>query len=107
MSELLITKNEYDKSVILVDFLSEFKSNINGNQDIKNVVFTPVIAGYCIRFDYKKIPSEIELSLNKSKFSVKMKVDCKIGNQKEKTFISKSKEDNQEILNKLFIVCGE
>ena len=101
MSGSPITKNEYDKSVILVDFLSEFKSDINGNKDIENVVFTPIISGYCIKFDYKKIPSEIELSLNKSKFSVKMKVDCKIGNQKEKTFISKNQNDNKEILNKI------
>ena len=101
MSELPITKNEYDKSVILVDFLSEFKSNINGNQGIENVVFTPVISGYCISFDYNNVPSEISLTLNKSKFSVKLKVGCKIGNQKEKTFISKNQNDNKEILNKI------
>ncbi len=101
MSELSITKNEYDKSVVLTDFLSEFKLIINDNKQIKNVVFMPKIAGYRITFDYKDIPSEILLSLNKSKFTVKMKVDYIKQNKKMKTFLSKSQNDNQEILNQI------
>ena len=64
MSGLPITKNEYDKSVILAGFLSEFKFKINGNKHIENVVFTPKKAGYCIKFSYNDIPYEILLSLN-------------------------------------------
>ena len=107
MSGLPITKNEYDKSVILINFLSEFRLKINDNKHIESVVFTPEITGYCIKFDYNNIPSKISLILNNSKFTVKMKVKYIKGNEETKTFLSKSKEDNQEFLNKLFVVCGD
>ncbi len=101
MSELPITKNEYDKSVILVDFLSEFKEKTKDNENIKNVIFLPEIAGYCIKFDYNDIPSKISLSLNKSKFKSSMKVKYIRRDEELKTFLSRNKKDNQEILNQI------
>ncbi|MEE1502867.1 MAG: hypothetical protein UGF89_01305 [Acutalibacteraceae bacterium] len=99
MSELPITKNEYDKSVILINFLSEFKLKTKDNKNIENVVFLPENQGYRIAFYYNNVSSVILLTLNKSKFTVKMKVEYIKGNEETKTFLSKSKEDNQEILN--------
>lgn len=101
MSGLPITKNEYDKSVILVDFLSEFKLKINGNKHIENVVFIPRTAGYCIKFNYNDIPCEILSSLNKSKFTVEMKVEYIKQKETIKKFVSKCQNDNQEILNQI------
>lgn len=101
MSELPITKNEYDKSVVLINFLSEFKSKIKDNKNIENVVFLPQRQGYYITFDYNNTPSTISLSLNNSKFTVKMKVEYIFGNKKSKAFISKSENNNQEIINQL------
>ncbi len=75
MSELPITKNEYGKSVILINFLSEFKLQINDNKNVENVVFSPQKQGYYITFDYNNTPSKISLTLDKSKFTVKMKVN--------------------------------
>ena len=63
----------------------------------------PKIAGYRITFDYKDIPYAILLSLDKSKFTVKMKVKYEKENEIIKTFISKSHSDNQEILNQILL----
>lgn len=101
MSELPITKGEYDKSVILVDFLSEFNSKIKDNQNIENIVFIPQINGYRINFVYSDVPCVILLSLVKNLFSVKMTVEYAYGSEKTKKFTSKNENNNKEIIAQL------
>lgn len=50
MSDLPITKNDYDRAVVLANVLSEFKSICEMREDISDVHFTPQANGYDISF---------------------------------------------------------
>ena len=103
MGKLPITKNEYDKFCLVVNFLTEFKEKIKDNNNVENVIFTPQVNGYRITFDYSNIPCVISLSYVKNLFSVKMTVEYMYGSEKSKNFTSKTETDNQEILARLLV----
>lgn len=54
MSDLPITKNDYDRAVVLTNVLAEFKSIFETREDISDVHFTPQANGYDIRFRQNK-----------------------------------------------------
>lgn len=103
MGKLPITKNEYDKFCLVVNFLTGFKEKIKDNKNVENVIFTPQVNGYRITLDYSNIPCVISLSYVKNLFSVKMTVEYMYGSEKSKNFTSKTETDNQEILACLLV----
>lgn len=102
MKEIPVTKNDYDKSVILTSFLSEFKSMTADSRNIEDIVFIPKTDGYDITFIYNNVPSSISLTFNKSRFTAKMKVKYTVGAEKPKVFISENADKNREILHQVF-----
>ena len=100
MSELPITKSDYDKMLLLTNFLSEFKQRISEMNNVKDVIFTPQIKGYSISFTYNNISSEIVLS-NNGVFTTKLEVEYMAENKKIKDFVSRNDNENREIINKI------
>lgn len=101
MSELPITKSDYDKMLLLTNFLSEFKQRISEMSNVKDVIFKPQIKGYNISFTYNNISSEIVLSVNSGVLTTKLKVRYIVGNEKVKDFVSRNDDENREIINKI------
>lgn len=102
MYELPITKKEYENAVITSDFLSLFKEKAKNENHITNLLFKPQTDGYLITFLYDEIPSYIILTTQKNFFNIKISVKCKLGEKKEQKFVSKNKDTNQLIINKIF-----
>lgn len=102
MDNLPITNNDYDKALLMTSFLQEFKLKANEINDIEEIVFSPKIGGYDISFTYYNIPCSITLSVNKSKFTSKMKVEYTQGKEKSKVYETKNEEENREIINRIF-----
>ena len=63
MKNLNLTKKEYDKSVLLISFVSEAKSALDKHKEIKDVCFTPKIKGYEITYINKGVSVKIILKL--------------------------------------------
>ncbi len=48
----MITNNDYEKSVLLGDFVKEFRDRAAEKQTVTDIRFTPVIGGYEVSFVY-------------------------------------------------------
>ncbi|MBR5437621.1 MAG: hypothetical protein IKV21_01760 [Clostridia bacterium] len=48
----MITNNDYEKSVLITQFLKELKDRISEKENITDVLFTPVTGGYEVSFSY-------------------------------------------------------
>ena len=102
MSELPITKSDYDKSTLMINFLSEFKQRISEMNNVQDVIFSPEIKGYIISFTYNAISYKIAVSVD-GIFTTKLKVKYIVENKKVKDFVSQNDDENREIINKIFI----
>ncbi len=102
MSELPITKSDFDKSTLMINFLSEFKQRISEMNNVQDVIFSPEIKGYIISFTYNSISYKIAVSVD-GIFTTKLKVKYIVENKKVKDFVSQNDDENREIINKIFI----
>jgi len=102
MDKLPITNNDYDKAILITNFIQEFKFKANDAKDIEKIVFSPKIGGYDISFTCYSIPCSITLSVDKSKFTSKMKVEYIKGKEKSKVYETKNEEENREIISRIF-----
>lgn len=97
----MIRKFEYDRAVLLSDFLAKIKNVIEKNPQISDVHFIPEINGYKINFNNKSKAVEISLCFEKN-FSDKVKIKVFEGEKLKGSYVSKSKENNTEILSDIF-----
>ncbi len=103
MDKLPITQNDYDKFVLMTNFLTEFKQKANAMSNVEKVVFEPQVKGYKIAFIYDNIDSEIILFVNKGVFATKLKIEYVVEDRKIKDFVSESEEENREIINSILL----
>ncbi len=103
MSELPITKSDYDKATLMINFLTEFKQRISEMNNVEDVIFTPQIKCYIISFTYNTIPHKIVLSVNRGIFTTKLKVEYMVADEWAEVFIAKSKDENQDIINQIVV----
>ncbi len=97
----MITRREYDKAVLLSDFIAKIKIFIEENPRIGDVHFIPRINGYEITFSSESHVTKISLRFKKI-FSDKLKISFFEDKMLKASFVSSSKENNTEILNKIF-----
>ena len=97
----MIRKFEYDRAVLLSDFLAKTKNIIEKKPQISDVHFFPEINGYKITFSKENCHVKISLIFKKF-FSEKLKITVFRNGKAELTVVSESKENNDEILNKIF-----
>ncbi len=97
----MIRKFEYDRAVLLSDFLAKIKNVIEKNPQISDVHFIPEINGYKINFNNKSKAVEISLCFEKN-FLNKLKIKVFEGENLKVSYVSKSKENNTEILSDIF-----
>lgn len=97
----MIRKFEYDRAVLLSDFLAKIKNVIGKNPQISDVHFIPEINGYKINFNNKSKAVEISLCFEKN-FLNKLKIKVFEGENLKVSYVSKSKENNTEILSDIF-----
>lgn len=99
MSELPITKKEYEKSVLVADFINKIKNIFREDDRITEFCFIPKTKGYEI--SYKKNGETVVISIKFRGFfdGMKIKTTRRI---RKKTFCSKTIEDNSAVLNKIF-----
>ena len=98
MSELPITKLDYEKVVLMTDFLTRIRNALEQNNSLK---FTPLINGYKIDFiiDDKQINVLLDL---KKRLKTKLIVNVFVNGIAEKSFKSVSMEDNEKIIKEIF-----
>lgn len=98
MSELPITKLDYEKVVLMTDFLTRIRNALEQNNSLK---FTPLINGYKIDFiiDDKQINVLLDL---KKRLKTKLIVNVFVNGIAKKSFKSVSMEDNEKIIKEIF-----
>ena len=62
MSELPVTKKDYDRSVWIVSFIREAKIIAEANENISDFLFTPTIKGYEIKYCNKGISERFSVN---------------------------------------------
>jgi hypothetical protein len=97
MSELPITKLDYEKAVLLTDFIDRIKNSLNSNEPLK---FTPLINGYRIDFEFSESKFTLLLDFNK-KQKAELIVNVFVNEMAENAFKSLSTEDNDKIIKEI------
>ena len=97
MSFLPITKLDYEKAVLMTDFISKTKNALEQNNTVK---FTPLINGYKIDFTLEKNQFNLLLDFNKKR-KCEFIVNVFVNEIAEKSFKSLSTEDNDKIIKEI------
>jgi chaperonin GroEL (HSP60 family) len=98
MSFLPITKLDYEKVVLMTDFLTRIRNVLEQNNSLK---FTPLINGY--KIDFKISENQFTLLLEfKKKLKTEFIVNVFVNEIAEKAFKSVSVEDNERIIKEIF-----
>ena len=97
MSFLPITKLNYEKAVLMTDFISKTKNALEQNNTVK---FTPLINGYKIDFTLEKNQFNLLLDFNKKR-KCEFIVNVFVNEIAEKSFKSLSTEDNDKIIKEI------
>ena len=97
MSFLPITKLDYEKAVLMTDFLTKTRNALEQNNTVN---FTPLINGYKIDFTLEENQFTLLLDFNKKRKS-EFIVNVFVNEIAEKTFKSVSAEDNERIVNEI------
>ena len=98
MSFLPITKLDYEKVVLMTDFLTRIRNVLEQNNSLK---FTPLINGY--KIDFKISENQFTLLLEfKKKLKTEFIVNIFVNEIAEKAFKSVSVEDNERIIKEIF-----
>lgn len=97
----MVRNFEYNRAVLLSDFLAKTKNIAEKNSQISDVLFIPEINGYKITFIKENCPMKISLIFKKF-FSEKLKITVFANEKVELKFASESKENNTEILKEIF-----
>jgi chaperonin GroEL (HSP60 family) len=98
MSFLPITKLDYEKAVLMTDFLTRIRNVLEQNNSLK---FTPLINGY--KIDFKISENQFTLLLEfKKKLKTEFIVNVFVNEIAEKAFKSVSVEDNERIIKEIF-----
>jgi hypothetical protein len=97
MSELPITKKDYDDAILMIDFITRMRDFLELNDTKK---FTPMINGYKIDFiiDDKQMCVLLDL---KKRIKTKLIVNVFVNELAEKSFTSVSKEANEKIVREI------
>jgi hypothetical protein len=97
MSELPVTKKEYEKAVLMVNFIAKIRDSLELNDTVK---FTPLNNGY--KIDFKLDDKQINILLDLKKgIKTKLIVNVFVNEIAEKSFISVSSEDNEKIVKEI------
>ena len=98
MSFLPITKLDYEKVVLMTDFLTRIRNVLEQNNSLK---FTPLINGY--KIDFKISENQFTLLLEfKKKLKTEFIVNVFVNEIAKKAFKSVSVEDNERIIKEIF-----
>ena len=97
MSFLPITKLDYEKAVLMTDFISKTKNALEQNNTVK---FTPLINGYKIDFTLEKNQFNLLLDFNKKR-KCEFIVNVFVNEIAENAFKSLSTEDNDKIIKEI------
>ena len=101
MSNLPIIKKDYDRSVRISHFVSKVRDFAESNQQISDILFTPVIKGYEVTYKNKGVSERISVNLKSRFFNgliVKKYADGKL----KGIFHLKENEISTETINKIF-----
>ena len=94
MSELPITKQNYDNEILMTDFIAKIKNSLETNDSLK---FTPLFNSYKIDFVVNDNKINLLLDFNKKK-KTELIVNMFINEIAEKSFKSVSLGDNEKII---------
>lgn len=97
MSELPITKKDYDDAMLMIDFIAKIRESLELNDTKK---FTPMINGYKIDFTIDDKQMSVLLDLKK-RIKTKLIVNVFVNEKAEKSFVSVSKKENEEIVKEI------
>ncbi len=59
MSELPISRKDYNRGVLVASFISEVRESAQLNRHISDICFTPVIKGYEIAYNKNGVPEKL------------------------------------------------
>ncbi len=97
MSELPITKKDYDDAMLMIDFIAKIRESLE-LYDTKK--FTPMINGYKIDFTIDDKQMSVLLDLKK-RIKTKLIVNVFVNEKAEKSFVSVSKQENEKIVKEI------
>ena len=97
MSELPITKKDYDDAMLMIDFIAKIRESLELNDTKK---FTPIINGYKIDFTIDDKQMSVLLDLKK-RIKTKLIVNVFVNEKAEKSFVSVSKKENEKIVKEI------
>lgn len=100
MSELSITKKDYDRSVWIALFIREVREFSESNQQISDILFTPVIKGYEITYKNNGVSEKLSVN-SKSRFFKGLIVRKYADGKLKGIFPLKENEIGTETINKI------
>ena len=100
-SELPLTKDEYNNAITVGGLVNMFKRFFEKNKDISEYHFVPMIHGYQILFNDKDKGCKVDI--RKRKFFEGYKVTKYVDGFKKISCITKSRDDNEFVLEKLMV----
>lgn len=101
MSTLPITKKDYDRSVWIVSFIREVKKIAETNENISDVIFTPVIKGYEVEYCNKGRTEKIFVN-SRSRFFKGLVIKKYADGKFKSLFCLNEKEISTDNVNKIF-----
>lgn len=101
MSELPITKNDFNRSARVVSFIREVKGIAEINKNISDFLFTPIIKGYEIKYCNKGISEKLSVN-SKSRFFKGLIIKKYADGKLKGIFRLTEQEINTENIKKIF-----
>lgn len=100
MSELPITKKDYDRSARIVSFVREVKRITESSQQISGVLFSPVIKGYEVEYRNNGVSEKLSVN-SKCRFFKGLIVKKYVDGKLKRVFRLKENEIGTEAINKI------
>lgn len=100
MSNLPITKKDYDRSVRISHFIGKVRGFAESYQQISDILFTPVIKGYEITYRNNGVSERLSVN-SKSRFFKGLIVKKYADGKLKGIFLLKENEISTENINKI------
>ncbi len=92
MVSMMITNNDYEKSVLLGDFVKEVKDRAAEKETVTNILFAPVVGGYEVSFQNSETSVRV-MAVVKGFFAKKLTIRKYVDGKMTATYKADRKEE--------------
>ncbi len=101
MSFLPVKQYEYDRSLLLTDFIGKIRDSSQKNSCVSDLIFIPKVNGYEINYSSDGVVHKIEIT-TKGILCSRLRIRKYEDNLLKGSYSSKSKDDNLSVIQNIF-----